>query len=43
MEDVDNVHQEPQKLIIDLNVVPYEDNMGVETLLVCTQASLLVP
>ena len=42
IEDVDKVHQEPHKLIIDLNVVPYEDNMDVETLPTRTQALLLV-
>ena len=43
VEDVDKVHQEPQKLIIDLNVVPCEDNMDAETLLACTQALVSVP
>ena len=43
IDNVDKVHQEPQKFIIYLNVVPCEDSMGVETLPACIQALLLVP
>ena len=42
VEDVYKVHQEPQKLIIDLNVISFKDSNGVKTLSICTQTSLLV-
>ena len=43
IKDVDKVHQKPQKPIIDLNVVPCEDNTGAKTLSAYIQALLLVP
>ena len=42
VEDVDKVHQEPQKLIIDLTVVPCENNIDAKTLLAYTQTLLSV-
>ena len=43
MRNVDKVHQEPQKIIIDLNIVLCEDNTGAKTLWAYIVALLSVP